>query len=106
MFSAAANLAYLWDKEADFKTMFESSKGLCLEHTALAAKACDKEISGKKKEEYLSMLINKQKDILSEIYDNLHGFTLSFDYRNADKELTEEEKESVQTAVKHLTKQL
>lgn len=104
MFAAAANLAYLWDKEDDFRKMFENSKGLCLEHTALATKACDKEISGKKKEEYLSMLIKKQKDILSEIYKNLHEFTLSFDYRNANKELTEAEKESVQTAVKHLTK--
>lgn len=104
MKDAAGNIAYLWDKDEDFRKRFESSQGLCLEHTALAAKVCDGEISGKKKDLYLSILINKQKEKLSALYDNLHGFTLSFDYRNANKELTTEEKESVHTAVKHLTK--
>lgn len=101
---AAENLSYLWDKEEDFRKMFENSEGLCLEHMALAAKACEGEISGKKKEEFLSMLIEKQKSKLSTLYDDLHSFTLSFDYRNADKELTLAQKESVHTAVKHLTK--
>lgn len=104
MKDAAGNIAYLWDKDDDFKKMFEYSGGLCLEHTALAAKVCDGEILGKKKDLYLALLINKQKEKLSELYDNLHGFTLSFDYRNANKELTTDEKESVYNSVKHLTK--
>lgn len=104
MRDAAGNLSYLWDREEDFRKMFESSEGLCLEHTALAAGMCDGEISGKKKEEFLSMLIEKQKLQLDTLYDDLHSFTLSFDYRNADKELTSAQKESVHTAVKHLTK--
>lgn len=104
MSDAAGNLAYLWDKEEDFCKMFENSAGLCLEHTALAAKSCDGELGGKKKDEYLSLLIKKQKEQLASLYEDLHGFTLSFDYRNADKELSQGEKESVHTAVKHLTK--
>ena len=104
MRDAAGNLAYLWDKEEDFRKMFEESEGLCLEHTALAAKVGEGEISGKKKEEFLSMLTQRQKAKLSELYDDLHSFTLSFDYRNVDRELTSAQKESVHTAVKHLTK--
>lgn len=104
MNDAAGNLAYLWDKENDFRKMFEGSQGLCLEHTALALSCCDDEISGKKKDEYIAMLIEKQKKQLASLYGDLHGFTLSFDYRNADKELTQAEKESVHTAVRHLTK--
>lgn len=104
MKDAAGNLAYLWDKDKDFCKMFENSNGLCLEHTALAAKACDREMGEKKKEEYLSLLIRKQREQLSSLYEDLHGFTLSFDYRNADKELSQAEKESVLTAVMHLTK--
>ena len=104
IFAAAGNVAYLWDSNEDFRKMFEESQGLCLEHTALAIEACDKELSEKKKEKYINMLIEKQKNLLAQIYENLHTFTLSFDYRNAGKELSKAEKESVQTAVKHLTK--
>ncbi|MBQ8808190.1 MAG: hypothetical protein IJZ81_02660 [Clostridia bacterium] len=104
IFAAAGNIAYLWDSNEDFRKMFEESQGLCLEHMALAIEACDKELSEKKKEKYINMLIEKQKNLLAQIYENLHTFTLSFDYRNAGKELSKAEKESVQTAVKHLTK--
>lgn len=104
MRDAAGNLCYLWDKDEDFRKMFESSEGLCLEHMALAAKMCEKEIAGKKKEEFLAMMTERQKEKLSSLYNDLHEFTLSFDYRNADKELTSAQKESVHTAVKHLTK--
>lgn len=104
MIDAAGNLSYLWGKDEDFRKMFESSEGLCLEHMALVAGVCEKEIAGKKREEFLSMLTEKQRTKLSSLYNDLHEFTLSFDYRNADKELTPDQKESVHTAVKHLTK--
>jgi len=101
---AAGNLAYLWGKNKDFKNMFEESKGLCLEHTALAIKMCEGELGGKKKEQFISMLVEKEKEALSRLYNDLHGFTLSFDYRYAKNELTPEEKSSVQSAIRHLTK--
>ncbi len=104
MADAAGNFAYLWASEKDFRAKFENSHSLCLEHTALVAKECDKEISGKKKEEFLSLMVSNQKEQLSAIYENLHNFTLSFDYRNAHKELSPAEKNSVETAIKHLTK--
>lgn len=104
MKDAAGNLSFLWDNESDFRKMFENSEGLCLEHMALVARVCEKEISGKKREKFLSMLIEKQKTKLDTLYSDLHSFTLSFDYRNVDKELTSSQKESVHTAVKHLTK--
>ena len=101
---AAGNLAYLWGKNKDFKKMFEESNGLCLEHTALAIKMCEGELGGKKKEQFISMLVEKEKEALSRLYKDLHGFTLSFDYRYAKNELTPEEKGSVQSAIRHLTK--
>ena len=102
--SAAGNLAYLWGKNKDFKKMFEESDGLCLEHSALAVKMCENELSGKKKEQFISLIVEKEKESLSKLYKDLHGFTLSFDYRYAKNELTPEEKGSVQSAINHLTK--
>ena len=106
MSDVAENFAHLWASEADFRKMFENSKGLCLEHTALAAQKCNGEIHGKKKEEFLLMLAGNQKKQLDVLYENLHNFTLSFDYRNAGKELTTEEKESVKTAISYLSKDI
>ncbi len=104
MTDAAGNFAYLWASEKEFCARFENSHGLCLEHTALVAKECAQEISGKNREEFLSLMVSRQKKQLGTIYENLHNFTLSFDYRNAGKPLTQEEKDSVDTAIKHLTK--
>ena len=103
---AAGNFAYLWGAEEDFRRMFENSNGLCLEHAALAAQKCVGEVHGKKKEEFLAMLAENQKKQLENLYENLHNFTLSFDYRNAGKELSQEEKDSVQTAIKYLSKDI
>ena len=103
---AAENFAHLWANETDFRKMFENSKGLCLEHTALAAQKSSGEIHGKKKEEFILMLAENQKKQLGVLYKNLHNFTLSFDYRNAGKELTKEEKESVKTTISYLSKDI
>ena len=104
MYAAAGNLAYLWSCEEDFRKLFENTNALCLEHTALVLSTCDNEIHGNKKDEFVNLLITAQQNELSRIYDDLHAFTISFDYRNAGKELSQNEKESVHTAIKHLTK--
>ena len=103
--NAAGNIAYLWAKNDEFRIMLEKTDNvLCLEHCALAIKMCDKEISSFKRSEYINMLIKKQKKELAALYENLHNFTLSFDYRNSGKPLSPEEKKSVQTAVKYFGK--
>ena len=102
MSAAGRNLAYLWASNDDFKKMFESAPPLCLRHTALALTGGEEELSGKKKNEYSALLLKMQGTALTGIYENLHNFTLSFDYRNAGKELTKEEKESVANAIEHL----
>lgn len=103
MADAAGNLAYLWDKESDFRSKFENSSALCPEHMALALSVCKKELSTKKCKEFSQTLINQQKNALNALYDDLHSFTLSFDYRNTGK-LDKNIADSVPRTVKHLTK--
>lgn len=100
---AAENLIYLWDKESDFREGFESSYGLCLKHTGLVLSVCKNELSSKKASEFADIILNLQKEKLQKHYNDLHEFTLSFDYRNKDKELSEDAKNSVTEAVKRLT---
>ncbi len=94
MKAVANNLAYLWGKEAEFRNKFEVSNGLCLKHTALAIEQSSA-IGGKAREEYIEKLINMQKEKLNKLSENVHAFTLSFDYRNAGKKLTDDEVNSV-----------
>lgn len=103
MTDAAGNLAYLWDKESDFRSKFESASALCPEHMALALSVCKNELSAKKREEFSQMLINQQKNALDALYDDLHAFTLSFDYRNTGKP-DKNVADSVPRTIKHLTK--
>ena len=101
MKAVANNLAYLWGKEDDFKKNFEASNGLCLKHTALAISESSA-LGGKKKEEYIEKLKNMQKEKLNKLSENVHAFTLSFDYRNAGKKLTDDEVNSVLNSANEL----
>ncbi len=100
---AAENLVYLWDKESDFKEAFEKSYGLCLNHTGLVLSVCKNELSSKKATEFADTIYALQREKLQKHYNDLHEFTLSFDYRNKDKELSEDAKNSVADAVRRLT---
>jgi len=100
---AAENLVYLWNCEKDFKDRFEASEGLCLEHMALVLSVCERELQTKKAQNFAKMLYNLQKSRFSEICDDIHSFTLSFDYRNKEKP-TEKVASSVNLAAERLVK--
>ncbi len=101
---AAANFAYMCDEEKDFRDKFEKQGLLCPEHTCLVLSVCEKEVKSKNRDAFIEMLAKKQEDFLNGLYDDLHEFVLSFDYRNAGKELSENASTSVQNAVNHLSK--
>ena len=104
MRAAAENMVFLIENEQEFREKFEASGGLCLEHFALTVQASRRELSGKKAERFVSYLYELQKKELSELNELVHEFTLSFDYRSAGKPLSEEAAQSVEKAVKILTK--
>lgn len=104
MSAAAENMVFLIENEQEFREKFEASGGLCLEHFALTVQASRRELSGKKAERFVSYLYELQKKELSELNELVHEFTLSFDYRSAGKPLSEEAAQSVEKAVKILTK--
>ena len=103
---AAGNFAYLWEKEQDFRLKFATEGQLCPEHAAVILSVCENELSGKVRDEFIDMIVAGQKLYLERLYDSLHEFVLSFDYRNANKPLSQKATDSVQTAVKHLAKDI
>lgn len=71
-------LVSMWKDEPDFREKFEASKGFCLPHFEKLFKSA--------KGDFLKALIEKEEKELEAINDDIHKFTLKFDYRNRDME--------------------
>lgn len=71
-------LASMYKDEPEFREKFNKSKGFCLYHF-------DKLLEYGNSE-FLKALIEKEEKELEVINDDIHKFTLKFDYRNRDME--------------------
>lgn len=81
----AYTLLHLWAHDSDFKPVFLSSKGLCLEHLALVCDMAESSLSGKELASFMSDMATLESENLKRIEKELEWFTLKFDYRNQDK---------------------
>jgi hypothetical protein len=77
-------ILYMWATEEDFKKKFEASKGVCLKHMKLLCSSVSKSLNASQGAAFLSYLFEKQQSELTRIQDDIHKFTLKFDYRNKD----------------------
>ena len=75
---------YMWKKDDEFKTKFKNSKGLCLKHFEILLEAAQKNLHGQTLSDFTSIIILKQISELERIQNDIHKFTLKFDYRNKD----------------------
>lgn len=71
-------LVSMYKDEGEFREKFKSSKGFCLYHFNKLLERADGE--------FLKALIEKEEMELEAINDDIHKFTLKFDYRNRDME--------------------
>lgn len=80
-------LLYMWNKDDDFKKKFDDSKGVCLPHFEKLCTAAAESLPADTAAEFIRVLCKKQNAELERINDEVHRFTLKFDYRNRDMEL-------------------
>lgn len=79
-------LIYMWENDDIFRAKFDKSKGVCLPHMKLLADTSVKTLHSSQAAVFLSALFEKQSAELSRIQEDIHKFTLKFDYRNRDME--------------------
>lgn len=79
-------LLYMWATDEQFKEKFEKSKGLCLKHMKMVIDSIPKSLKDKDANEFLGALFRKQKESLEKMHEDIHKFTLKFDYRFKDME--------------------
>lgn len=95
-----STIFYMWQKDDDFKKKFEVSKGLCLKHFEMLVNESEKHMKGKTHSEFLKTVISKELNELDRIQDDIHKFTLKFDYRNRDMEWGTAEDAPIRTVEK------
>ena len=76
-------LLYMWTKDDVFKEKFSKSKGVCLKHFKMLVSNL-KTMKDKDAKEFLATITEKEIAELSRIQEDIHKFTLKFDYRNKD----------------------
>lgn len=79
-------LLYMWATDDDFKAKFDRSKGVCLKHLKMLSEGTKQSLKSKDRNPFLATLLKKECVELSRIQEDIHKFTLKFDYRNADME--------------------
>ena len=77
-------LLYMWANDEKFKEKFNKSKGVCLKHMKLLGDTVPKSLKDSQAAQFLACLFEKQETELSRIQQDIHKFTLKFDYRNKD----------------------
>lgn len=73
---------YMWEKDSDFKERILSSKGFCMPHFYYLCQKADRHL--KNPDEFIKPIYEKQRSELERLQEEIHRFTLKFDYRNKD----------------------
>ena len=93
---------YLWEKEEEFRNKLISSKGFCLPHLMDLTEGAKKHLSRKKAIEFIELVYNKEISELERIQNEVHKFTLKFDYRNTGEKWGSE-KDSPKRSIEKLS---
>ena len=78
------NFFYMWDKDESFREKVINSKGFCLKHFTSLLNGAEKHC--KNPHEFIKTIYDLELENLKRINDEVHKFTLKFDYRNKDME--------------------
>lgn len=75
---------YLWSTDSGFRQKYEMQQGFCLPHYHLLVRQCLDYLKGKQQADFLQDIYQKQQQHLTALQQDIHRFTLKFDYRNQD----------------------
>jgi len=78
-------LLHLYQTDTSFRKAFAASRGVCLNDAARLMEMAADEMSGSMLQDFVTDLCNATRKSLLKLEGDLEGFTLKFDYRNADK---------------------
>ena len=78
---------YLWQNDSSFRQKLTNGKGFCLHHFNILLESAFSHLNHTQAAEFAKIIYDKECSELERIQDEIHRFTLKFDYRNKDMEL-------------------
>lgn len=75
---------YMYENDKAFYDKFIQTSYFCIPHYKMLAIKAKKYLSALKCDEFIRCLFEKQKKAFEILNDDIHNFTLKFDYRNRD----------------------
>ncbi|MCL2828776.1 MAG: DUF6062 family protein [Oscillospiraceae bacterium] len=97
-----SNAVSMWKRDNAFRTRFEGRSDYCLIHAAALFQTGQNELGGQYPP-FAAALAAIIQARLDELLQSVRGFNNSFDYRNAGKPLTQEERFAVEHTIAFLT---
>lgn len=76
-----------YNAELDFRETFRKQEFICLPHYRLLIEKAPEGLSKKQLSDFNEDCLNLTKGYLESLYNDVHSFTKSFDYRNAENEI-------------------
>ena len=81
----AYTLLHLYKTDSSFRRAFAASKGVCMPDMAMLLSMAEEVLGGQDLADFVRDLCATVEKSMAKMEKDLEGFTLKFDYRNADK---------------------
>ncbi|MBR1584187.1 MAG: hypothetical protein IJ662_01450 [Clostridia bacterium] len=81
----AYTMLHLYKNDTAFRKAFAASKGVCLPDMALLLEMAEEALAGQTLLDFVTDLCDTTEKTMQKNETDIEGFTLKFDYRNADK---------------------
>lgn len=75
---------YMWDKDTQFMAKFDNCSGVCLPHYRELLQKSGQYLKEERAKQFAADLYTKQCTLFDTLQEDIHKFTLKFDYRNKD----------------------
>lgn len=75
---------YMYEHESEFRKKFDETPYFCISHYKELARKAEKYLSSSAYGDFIKSLFDKQEKAYLELNEDIHKFTLKFDYRNKD----------------------
>ncbi len=92
---------HMYRHDADFKSMFEKSKGFCLTHFGDLCAAADRTLSDKEKSEFYPVLFSLMNSNMERLQEDVNWLIEKFDYLHKDDDW-KNSKDAVQRCMQKL----
>ena len=99
-----STVCHLWERERDFRQLFEEQECLCLPHFALLTETAEKVMTKKERPYFAKASAALAKQYCTQLHDDVAHFCKMFDYRNTGADADwGNSKDAIERAVWFLT---